>query len=101
MASAFRLGPEELALESICFSGSEVSAPSAVLDSLTDERWPEMTLVRIANGARCGSHGDAFDAVDVPKIQIRVVDHEVFRRGAADPEAGRERHVDLRGAGVR
>ena len=74
---------------------------TAICNRLSDKSWSKVGRVCIANGACRRRNRDAFDALLVVSLQIRIVDHQVRGRRASDAKARGQCDVDLARARVR
>ena len=78
-----------------------MTGPTAIGERLSNECRPEVARVGVANRARWRRDWNAFDALLVARVQIRIVENQMLRRGAADAKPGWQRQVDFGRACVR
>ncbi len=86
-AAATGLGPKQFPFKRVGFVDREMAAPTAIGDRLSNQCRPEVAGVGVANSARWRCDRNAFDALLVARVQIRIVEDQMLRRGAADAKA--------------
>jgi hypothetical protein len=99
--AATGLGPKQFSFKRVGFVKREVAGPAAICNGLSYERRPEVAGVGVANRARRRCDRHAFDALLVARVQIRIVEDQMLRRGAADAKPRGQRQVDFGRACVR
>ena len=101
MAAALSVAPNSIFFKDVGLDTCEVAGPAAICDRLSNERRPKVAGVSVANSARWRCDRNALDALLIARVQIRIVEHQMLRRGAADSEPRGQRQVDFGWACVR
>ena len=95
-APAFRPGPTQLAFQTISLDDRKDTRPSSVGVRLAHEIVPKVAGVRVTNGPGCCRDGHTFNALDIARREIRVVDDQPFGHLTGDANGGRQHRTASR-----